>query len=77
MSMDAGAIARGLIYIGGALVGLGLLVLILNRIIDLGHLPGDFAYEGKNVRVYVPVGTMIVVSIVLTVLLNLVLRLFR
>jgi hypothetical protein len=43
----------------------------------LGNLPGDLVYEGQNVRVYVPIATMIVLSVVLTLLLNLVLRLFR
>lgn len=43
----------------------------------IGHLPGDIRYEGENVRVYVPIGTMIVVSLVLTVLINLAMRLWR
>mgnify|MGYP002760665386 CR=1 FL=1 len=49
----------------------------LGRVLDLGRLPGDFAYEGDGVRIYVPLATMIVLSLVLTLLLNLALRLFR
>lgn len=75
--MDAGTIGRALIYLGGGLVVLGTIVLLLGRVLDLGSLPGDLAYEGENVRIYAPIGTMIVVSIVLTVLLNLILRFFR
>lgn len=75
--MDADAIGRGLMYLGGGILLLGGLVILLGRVFELGSLPGDFAYEGENVRVYVPLGTMIVLSIVLTVLLNLALRLFR
>jgi len=75
--MDAGTIGRGLLYLGGGLVLIGVVVLVLGRVLDLGHLPGDVTYEGDNVKVYVPIGTMIVLSLVLTVLLNLALRLFR
>ncbi|STY95025.1 Protein of uncharacterised function (DUF2905) [Moraxella atlantae] len=38
-----------------------------------GHLPGDVRYESsnKNVRVYAPFVSMLVLSIVLTIILNL------
>lgn len=75
--MDAGAIGRGLVYLGVILVVLGGLVVILGKVFDLGNLPGDLVYRGENVRVYVPIGTMIVLSLVLTLLLNLALRFFR
>jgi hypothetical protein len=75
--MDAGTLGRGLIYVGLGLVAVGGLVLLLGRVLDLGNLPGDFAYRGERVQIYVPLGTMIVLSIVLTLLLNLVFRLFR
>ena len=75
--MDSGMLGRGLIYLGLGLVGVGGLVLLLGQVLDLGNLPGDVVYEGKRVRISVPFGTMIVLSIVLTLLLNLALRLFR
>lgn len=75
--MDAGTLGRGLVYVGVGLVVVGGLVLLLGRVLDLGNLPGDIAYEGERVQVYVPIATMIVLSIVLTLLLNLVIRLFR
>mgnify|MGYP006420918471 CR=1 FL=1 len=62
--MDTGTLGRGLIYIGAGLL-------------DLGNLPGDLISEGETVRLYAPIGTMIVLSILLTLLLNVVLRLFR
>ena len=40
----------------------------------LGRLPGDLRFEGRGGRVYVPITSMIVVSLVLTVLANLFLR---
>lgn len=36
-----------------------------------GKLPGDIRYESGNTRVYFPIVTMIVVSLVLSILLNL------
>ena len=75
--MDAGTLGRGLVYLGFGLVAVGGLVLLLGRVLDLGNLPGDLVYRGDNVRLYVPIGTMIVLSILLTLLLNLALRFFR
>ena len=75
--MDVGTIGRGLITLGLGIVVVGGLVLLLGQVVDLGNLPGDWTYRGENVRVYVPLGTMIVLSVVLTLVLNLLLRLFR
>jgi hypothetical protein len=75
--MTANALGRGLVYLGLGLVLLGGLILLLGRVVDLGTLPGDFVYEGEKVRIYAPIATMIVLSVVLTLLLNLALRLFR
>ena len=50
--------------VGGALA-LGL------RIPFLGQLPGDITIDRENVRVFVPLGTMVVLSLILTVILNL------
>jgi hypothetical protein len=75
--MDAGTLGRGLVYVGLGIAGVGGLVLLLGRVLNLGNLPGDLVYRGEDVQVYVPIATMIVLSIVLTLLLNVVLRLFR
>lgn len=45
--------------------------------LPLGHLPGDIRIEGKNGSFYFPLGSSILVSLILTVLLNIILRLFR
>ncbi len=42
----------------------------------LGRLPGDIRYEGDNVRVYVPIASMLIVSIVLSLLFYLLRRFF-
>jgi hypothetical protein len=62
----------GKLLIGGAVVllVLGGLFLLLGRF-GLERLPGDFVFKRGNVTVYFPIGFMILVSIVATILLNL------
>jgi hypothetical protein len=45
--------------------------------IPLGRLPGDIRIEGKNGSFYFPVTSSILVSVVLTVVLNVIVRLLR
>lgn len=40
----------------------------------MGRLPGDIRMEGKNARFYFPITTMIIISIILTIIVNLVRR---
>jgi hypothetical protein len=71
--------------LGKALVGLGLLlvfvgavVLLAGRIgLPLGRLPGDIAYKGKNVSFFFPLGTCILISVVLSAILYLISRFRR
>jgi hypothetical protein len=65
----------GRLLIGGALVllVLGVLFLLLGRL-GIDRLPGDFVFRRGNLSVYFPIGVMILVSIVGTILLNLFLR---
>ena len=61
---------------GGALVLLGLLVWS-GAFSWFGRLPGDLRIEGGSTRVFIPVTSMILVSVALTLVINLVLRLLR
>lgn len=72
-------LGRWLLLIGVVLVVLGGVLFLLGRVpqLPLGRLPGDFSWERGNVRIYFPLGTMLLLSLVLTILLNLLLRLFR
>lgn len=65
-----------LIYGGIALIVIGLMVQ-LGWFSWFGKLPGDIRSEGDNVSVFFPITSMIVVSIVATILLNLFDRFFR
>ena len=65
-------LGKALLWLAFLLAIVGGLLLIAGRAgLPLGRLPGDFAYRGKNVRVYFPLGTSILLSIILTVLLYL------
>jgi hypothetical protein len=66
-------LARWLIVSGLLIAGLGVLLLWGDRI-GLGRLPGDLLWKRKNTTMYFPLMTSLVVSLVLTVLLNLFLR---
>jgi hypothetical protein len=71
-------IGRILIFIGLGLALAGVIILITVRYFPwLGNLPGDFRYESENVKIYFPLATMILISIVGTLLLNILLRIFR
>lgn len=45
--------------------------------IPLGRLPGDIRIEGENGSFYFPVTSSILVSVILTVVVNVILRLWR
>ncbi|MCD6291670.1 MAG: DUF2905 domain-containing protein [Anaerolineae bacterium] len=68
---------RWLIFMGGLLILLGAVFLLIGRVPGLGRLPGDILIQRKHFTFYAPLGTMLVLSIVLTVLLNILTRLIR
>ena len=64
-----------LVLLGLAIVVVGLLVWA-GGFAWFGRLPGDIRIERETVRIYIPIVSMLVVSVVLTLLLNLISRLF-
>jgi len=67
--------ARILIILGLILVVTGGLVYLLVRVgLPVGHLPGDIRIQTENFTCFFPLTTMIIVSVVLTIILNLVVR---
>lgn len=67
------SLGRLLIAAGAALLVVGLLVQFVPQL-RLGRLPGDLSFGSGNVRVYVPLATSIILSIVLTLILRFVFR---
>ncbi len=68
-----GQVARMLLLFGALLLVVGGALLVAEKL-GLGRLPGDLVVERKGFRLYAPIATSILVSIVLTVLANLLLR---
>jgi H+/Cl- antiporter ClcA len=66
---------RWLVVAGIVLVVIGLAVTWAPWLVSwFGRLPGDIRIEGENGRIYVPITSMIVVSLVLTLVVNLFFR---
>jgi hypothetical protein len=63
-------VGRLLLVFGVLLVVIGGALMLFGRF----HLPGDLTFRSGNVTVYVPVATSIILSVVATVVLNLVFR---
>ncbi len=63
-----------LMLVGGGLFALGLLVYLLGRVPGLGKLPGDILIHGERVTVFIPLGTMLLLSVLLTIILNVIAR---
>ncbi|HET6797649.1 MAG TPA: DUF2905 domain-containing protein [Gemmatimonadales bacterium] len=67
---------------GPMIVGAGIVLVVIGILVWLGgfgwfgRLPGDVRIERDTVRVYIPLVSMLVVSIALTLLLNLIRRFF-
>ena len=74
-----------MVELGKVLLGLGALLVIAGAVLllaarfglPLGRLPGDISYRGKNVSIFFPLGTSIVLSIVISVILYLISRFRR
>ena len=72
-SVDSSTAGRVLLVLGIAVAVCGL-VLVLGGRLPFGRLPGDLSGGGDRFSWSVPLGTSLVLSIVLTVVLNLVIR---
>ena len=67
-----------LIVLGISILLVGLVIYFLGDKFNwLGRLPLDFSYKGKNTQFYAPFGSMIVISIILSVIANILFKLFK
>ncbi len=67
-------IGRALVVLGLALAALGALLLVGSHVPWLGHLPGDITIGNEHVRIYIPLATSLLLSVLLTLLLNILAR---
>lgn len=69
----SGSPGNWLIFVGVGLVALGVLVR-LGLLSWFGHLPGDIRIEGDSVRIYVPIVSMLVLSVLASALIYVIRR---
>lgn len=70
-------LARSLILLGVLLLGVGGLIFVLTRAgLPLGQLPGDIRVERDGFSCFVPLATGLLLSLILTIAINLFNRLF-
>jgi len=67
-------LGKMLLYIGIILMLIGGFFLIMAKLPWFGRLPGDIIYQREGLTLLFPITTMLLVSLVLTVLLNLIWR---
>jgi hypothetical protein len=71
--VDLSGVGKLLLVTGIVLVVLGLMFFLTGRGL-IPRLPGDLSFGKGNTRVYIPLGTSILLSILLTLVLNLLFR---
>ncbi len=71
--MDVSSLGKVLVVVGLAVVALGVLF-VVGGALGLGRLPGDFAWRKGNVRVYVPLATCLLLSLVASLIFGLLSR---
>ena len=65
-----------LVIAGGVFIIVAGLLIYSGALSWFGKLPGDIRYESGSVRVYIPIVSMLLVSVALTLLFSLLRRLF-
>jgi hypothetical protein len=76
--MDSGTIGKWLIVLGLVLAAVGGMIWIAGKVgIPFGGLPGDISVDRPGFSFRFPLGTSILVSIILTILLNVIIWIFR
>ena len=71
-------LGRSLVVLGVILVIVGAVVLGLGRAgLPLGRMPGDISYRGKHFAFFAPLGTSLLLSVGLTIILYLISRFRR
>ncbi|MCZ6530931.1 MAG: DUF2905 domain-containing protein [Chloroflexi bacterium] len=76
--LDIANLGRLLVFLGLGLAAIGALLWGLSRTkLPIGQLPGDLSFEFSNVSCFIPLATMVVVSLLLTLVLNVILRILN
>jgi len=70
-------IGKYLIVIGLFILAIGVVIYFLgDRMNWFGRLPGDIRVEKENIRIFIPLTTMILLSILITLIINIFKKIF-
>jgi len=69
--MDFSSIGKILIGLGIFILLIGVFFVVVGKIPFLGKLPGDILIKGENGSFYFPIVSCIIISIVISILINL------
>ena len=61
--MNPGPLGKILIITGASILILGIVLIFIDKIPFLGKLPGDFIFRKRNFTLYFPLGTMVLLSV--------------
>ena len=67
-------VGRTLLFVGLLIAVMGVLMLLGGQLPWLGRLPGDISIERDNFRFYAPFATCLLLSLIVTLVLNLMAR---
>ena len=70
MPMELAQFGRLLVLIGAVILGIGVLLVVADRVPLVGRLPGDIRVSGDGWMIYAPIATSLVLSVLLTVVLS-------
>ena len=66
------SIGKSLIFFGIVLIVIGSLFVLFGKVPWFGRLPGDIIIKREGLTVYFPVATMLLLSLLLTILFNII-----
>lgn len=69
--MNGSELGKLLIILGLGAILAGLVIMALSKFISLGHLPGDIFIKGEHGSFYFPIVSCIVLSVILSIIMNL------
>jgi hypothetical protein len=72
--MNFDDLGKWIVLAGIALIFVGGLMWLLGRIPFFGNLPGDIRIQTQNVSGFIPIVSMIIISVVASIILNIIIR---
>jgi hypothetical protein len=67
--MNWAEVGRFLVIAGAVVVVVGMIFMVSDKL-PIGRLPGDFSFGSGRFKIYLPVATSILLSVLITILLN-------